>query len=98
MEIEEYTHKVIELFKSGKATDEQYKEMADAVYFTSEDGDTMYIDKSVLTKEKKWKTKKNCHDDQKQFSEAILIIINVPEKEGILRMENIIANNIYRQE
>ena len=31
MNIDEYKNKVIELFKSGKATDEQWAEMADAV-------------------------------------------------------------------
>ena len=34
--INNYTDKVIELFKSGKATDEQYKEMAFAVCEASE--------------------------------------------------------------
>jgi len=37
MTIEEYKAKVIALFKSGKATDEQYKEMAEAVLKLSED-------------------------------------------------------------
>jgi len=37
MTTEEYKIKVITLFKSGKATDEQYKEMAEAVLKLSED-------------------------------------------------------------
>ena len=36
MTINEYKDKVIELFKSGKATEEQYEEMAESVLYMSE--------------------------------------------------------------
>jgi hypothetical protein len=36
MDISEYKRKVIDLFKSGKATDEQWQQMAEMVLFASE--------------------------------------------------------------
>ena len=36
MDIQEYKNKVIEHFKSGKATNEQWAEMADAILHVSE--------------------------------------------------------------
>ena len=49
MDIDEYQQRVIELFKSGKATDKQWREMACAVlnaYETTLDS-TIAIDSSV---------------------------------------------------
>ena len=51
MDIITYKNKVIELFKSGKATDEQWAEMADSVLYASENLDektTFMIDKEVV--------------------------------------------------
>jgi hypothetical protein len=50
MNIDEYREKVIEFFKSGKALDDHYKEMANAVLDMSEsDGEkTREIDKIIL--------------------------------------------------
>ena len=45
MTTEEYKTKVIALFKSGEATDEQYKEMAEAVLELSEED--MYKTKAI---------------------------------------------------
>ena len=49
MDIEEYKTKVIEWFKSGKATAKQYDEMALAVLNASETNsfNTMYIDLAI---------------------------------------------------
>lgn len=50
MNIDEYMEKVIALFKSGKATESQYREMAKCVLNESESegGNTEQIDKIVL--------------------------------------------------
>lgn len=49
MNIDEYRYKVIELFKSGNATDAQWGEMANSVLETSErDGKTTFqIDNDI---------------------------------------------------
>lgn len=48
MNTQEYIARVIELFKSGKATEGHYREMARAVAVASEDHDTVpMIDSSV---------------------------------------------------
>jgi len=46
--IDEYTGKVIDLFKSGRATEEHYREMAEAVLRASEDqGAVPEIDRTI---------------------------------------------------
>lgn len=50
MDVEEYKQKVIELFKSGKATDAQWQELATIILFTSENDyeATENIDEQIL--------------------------------------------------
>ncbi len=51
MDISEYKRRVIELFKSGNATEEMWQEMAMLVLYASEDEDSSYrteaIDKAI---------------------------------------------------
>jgi len=50
MNIDEYKEKVIQLFRSGKATEEQYKDMAEAVLnmSESESGCVLSIDAAIF--------------------------------------------------
>lgn len=47
MTVNEYMTRVIELFQSGLATREQWKEMAQIVMLASEDGKAPEIDKTI---------------------------------------------------
>lgn len=54
MDVDEYRQKVIDLFKSGTATDSQWGEMSYAVLFASEGNSeeaTPEIDKSIFPSE-----------------------------------------------
>lgn len=57
MDVDEYRQKVIDLFKSGTATDSQWEEMSHAVLFLSEDNSeeaTPDIDKSIFSTEERF--------------------------------------------
>ncbi len=59
MNIGEYKNKVIELFKSGKATDEQWQELGKAILKVSETwcDETTAIDKTI---DPEWFEAKHC--------------------------------------
>jgi len=47
MTINEYKDKVIQLFKSGNATEEQWDELAEAILYHSENGCMVEVDKVI---------------------------------------------------